>query len=66
MKNKTRLLTRAETETQETQERVKKKAAENESAWTERKKKKQSERARGYQWEDDGYISSPQPGQVRL
>lgn len=42
-----------------------KKAPENESAWTERKKK-QSESARGYQWEDDGYISSPQPGQVRL
>lgn len=36
---------------------------ENESAWTE---KKQSESTRGYQWEDDGYISSPQPGQVCL
>lgn len=36
---------------------------ENESAWTE---KKHSESTRGYQWEDDGYISSPQPGQVCL
>lgn len=35
---------------------------ENESAGTETSK----ESTRGYQWEDDGYISSLQPGQVCL
>lgn len=37
---------------------------DNETAWKE--KKKQNESARGCKWEDDGYISSQQPGQVCL
>lgn len=46
--------------------RVEKKPERMRMLGQEKKKKKQSGSVRGYQWEDDGYISSPQPGQVRL